>query len=196
MEVQQQPQPMSRVKASPLRRAHLQLGALLLVALVAFLVTWFLVRGDNGSRKVSVPAAGKPAIVSEAQLHALAAQSKFPVYWAGPKSGAYELTRTSDGRIYVRYLDSPGQLGTRAAKYLTVGTYPSKQAFLAIRRAAHRQGGLSVKIANGGLLVFNTKTPTSVYFGYPNGKYQVEVFDPSPQQARTLVLSGKITRIK
>jgi hypothetical protein len=30
---------------------------------------------------------------------------KHPVYWAGPRpSYTYELTRTSDGRIFVRYL--------------------------------------------------------------------------------------------
>jgi hypothetical protein len=36
----------------------------------------------------------------------------------------------------------------------------------------------------------------SVYFSYPRSGYQVEVYDPSPQQARTLVLGGKITPIK
>lgn len=193
MEIQQQGQPISRVKTS--KNAYLQLGALLLVALVAFLATWFLVRGGNGSDKVALPAVGKPAIVSEKQLHALAAQSKSPIYWAGPKSGAYELTRASDGRVWVRYLQSPAQVGTRAAKYLTVGTYPTKIAFVALKRAAGRPGGLSLKLDKGGLLVFNTHTPTSVYFGYPKSGYQVEVFDPSPQQARSLVLAGSIKPI-
>jgi hypothetical protein len=35
-----------------------------------------------------------------------------------------------------------------------------------------------------------------VYFSYPGATYQVEVFDPSAKQARTLVLAGKITPIK
>ena len=87
------------------------------------------------------------------------------------------------------------RVGSRSPKYLTVGTYPTPAAFLAIRRAARRPGGISLKIGNGGLLVFNTHSPTSVYFGYPNAKYQVEVFDPSPQQARTLVLGGRVTPI-
>jgi hypothetical protein len=194
MEIQQQ-QPISRVKAPVTRNAYVQLGALLGVALLAFVVTWFLIRGGNGSQKVALPPVGKPAIVTEKQLHALAAESRLPIYWAGPRSGAYELTRAADGRVWIRYLQSPSEVGARVAKYLTIGTYPTKTAFLAIKRAAVRRGGVSLKIDRGGLLVFNTSTPTSVYFGYPKGAYQVEVFDPSPQQARSLVLAGRIKPI-
>jgi hypothetical protein len=71
-------------------------------------------------------------------------------------------------------------VGSRAARLLTVGTYPSKAAFLSIRRAARRPGDLSLRLGTNGLLVFNTNTPTSVYFSYPAAKYQVEVYDPSP----------------
>lgn len=194
MEIQQR-QAMPRVRTP--KNAYLQLGALLGVALVAFIVTWFLMHGGSGKSSARLPAKGRPAIVTEAQLQALAKQTKFPVYWAGPKSGAaYELTRTSDGRIYIRYLQSASEVGTRSARFLTIGTYPSNHAFLRIQRAAKRKGGLSLKIGGGGMLVFNTTTPTSVYFGYPATNYQVEVYDPSPQQARTLVLGGKITPIR
>ena len=37
---------------------------------------------------------------------------------------------------------------------------------------------------------------TTVDFGYPGAKYQVEVYDPSPQQARSLVLAGTIVPIR
>lgn len=189
----QQGQPVPQVKAP--RSTYLQLGVLLGVALVAFVATWFLMHGNGSSTHVTVPPVGKPAIVSEAQLKALAKETRFPVYWAGAKNGAYELTRTSGGRIYVRYLQSANELGTRSAKYLTVGTYPSKQAIVSLRRAAVRRGGLSLKIDKGGLLVFNTFAPTSVHFSYPKAPYQVEVYDPSPQVARTLVLSGAVKPI-
>src|SRR5690242_1772226 len=96
MEVQQQAQPIPRVRAS--KNAYVQLGALLLVALAAFLVTWFLVRGGSSGKTAALPAIGKPAIVTESQLRALASGTKFPVYWAGPRHGAYELTRANDGR--------------------------------------------------------------------------------------------------
>jgi hypothetical protein len=193
MAIQQQGQAVHQSKAP--KNAYLQLCALLLVGLIALLVSWLVMRGRDEAKGAPLPAFGKPGIVNESQLRALAAQSKFPLYWAGPKDGAYELTRAQDGRIWVRYLQSASQVGTRSPKYLTVGTYPSKHAFLAIRRAANRPGGVSLQIPNGGLLVFNTNSPRSIHFGYPKTSYQVEVFDPSPQQARTLVLGGQITPI-
>lgn len=171
----------------------LSLVALLVVAVILFAVM-LLTRGHSG--KTTLPPVGTPAGVSESQLEALAAQSNQPIYWAGPRPGAYELTRTTDGRTYIRYLPSTDKVGDRTPSYLTVGTYPTKQAFSAVKRAAARQGGVSVKIEHGGLLVFNADSPKSVYFSYPKSGYQVEVYDPSPQQARTLVLGGKITPIK
>src|SRR3954454_17054543 len=172
----------------------LSLVALLVTALIVF-GAMLLLRG-HGGEAMPLPPVGTPAAVSESQLKTLAAKSDQPIYWAGPKAGAYELTRTTDGRIYIRYLPSTDNVGDRAPSYLTVGTYPTKQAFPAIKRAAARQGGVSVKIGQGGLLVFNTGSPKSVYFSYPRSGYQVEVYDPSPQQARTLVLGGKITPIR
>ena len=183
-----------RVTDSKQVRLLFLLGTLVAAAVVVLLASWFIFR-DNGA-KVSVPPIGSPAFVSPAQLAAVAAQTNHPIYWAGEKSGMYELTRTSDGRTYIRYLPTGAKVGDPAAKYLTVGTYQTKNAFTAIKRAAARRGAVSLKIDNGGLLVFNQSTPKSVYFSYPGATYQVEVFDSSPQQARTLALAGKITPVK
>ena len=166
----------------------------LVVVVVAGLAVYFIERGGSG--RTSLPAIGTPAAVSESQLKALAAKTDHPVYWAGRKSGAYELTRTAGGRIYIRYLPSSGKVGTKSPNYLTVGTYPDPHAFRSIRRAAARKGGIALKIGGGGVAVFNEKTPTSVYFGYPGAKYQVEVYDPSPLHARALVLAGKIKPVE
>lgn len=165
----------------------------LLVIGIGALVAAFMLRGDHNAT-TALPAVGSgPAAVSEAQLKVLAKHSSLPVYWAG-KAGSYELTRTTDGRIYIRYLPAGAKIGNTTG-YLTIGTYPDPHAFRSIRRAAARPGGVSAKLANGGLLVFNSHAPKSVYFGYPDARYQVEVFDPSPTQARTLVLSGKVVPI-
>jgi hypothetical protein len=164
--------------------------ALVTAAALTLAVIWIVSRG--GGSNVSLPAGPAPASVSEGQLEKLASQTDHPVYWAGAKSGAYELTRTTDGRIYVRYLPAADKVGDPSAKYLTVGTYPEKNAFRSIQRAAHRPGAVSVKLAGNGLLVFNASAPKSVYFGYPGANYQVEVYDPSPAQARTLVLNGTV----
>jgi hypothetical protein len=202
LETQEQTQPTVEAKQPaaaarmrpPAKALPLSMVALVLIALILFGV--LLVLRGHGADKATLPPVGPAAAVSESQLKTLATQSSQPIYWAGPKPGAYELTRTTDGRIYIRYLPSTEKVGDRTPSYLTVGTYPTKQAFSAVKRAAARQGGVSVKIEHGGLLVFNAGSPKSVYFSYPKSGYQVEVYDPSPQQARTLVLGGKITPIK
>jgi hypothetical protein len=184
--------------AAPTRRLTnalpLSLGALLIIAVVLFGIL-LLLRGHTAG-KTTLPPVGAPAAVSETQLKALAAQSNHAIYWAGPKRGTYELTRTTDGRVYIRYVPSPDKVGDRTPSYLTVGTYPSKNAFQAIKLAATRQGGVSAKIDHGGLLVFNNSSPKSVYFSYPKSSSQVEVYDPSPLQARAVVLGGSIKPIR
>ncbi len=176
----------------PTNALPLSLVALLLIVLILF-GGLLLLRGHGG--KTTLPPVGTPAAVSESQLKSLASQSSQPVYWAGRKHGTYELTRTTDGRTYIRYLPSADKVGDRTPNYLTVGTYPTKQAFSALRRAAARDGAVSANVDHGGLLVFNTSAPKSVYFSYPKSGYQVEVYDPSPLKARGLVLSGSIKPI-
>jgi hypothetical protein len=175
------------------QRLTYALAALVAAALVVLVLVWLVTRGGNNA--ATLPAVGTPAAVSEAQLFELAKTTNHPIYWAGSKKGAYELTRLADGRVYIRYLPNADAVGARAPKYLTIGTYPTRRAFRAIRRAAARPGAVSLKINHNGLLVFNQATPKSVYFGYPASTYQVEVYDPSPQAARTLVLGGHIIPI-
>ncbi len=43
---------------------------------------------------------------------------------------------------------------------------------------------------------YNAQRPTSVYFSYPGAGYQVEVFAPSAETARSLVLAGETAPIK
>jgi hypothetical protein len=181
--------------ASREQRALLLVALLLILAVAGFALTWLLVRGGGKPTTLPVRGAG-PAAVSEAQLQLLARSVRHPVYWAGRQNGTYELTWTSDGRIYVRYLPRAANVGDRSPKYLTVGTYPSRTAFRNLQRAAKRAGSISLGIDHGGLLVINRSTPKSVYIAYPGSAYEVEVFDPSPQRARALVLAGQITSIK
>lgn len=177
------------------QRALVLAAILLVLAVLGLAITLLLVRG-SGTKTMLPPAGAGPAAVSESQLQLLVRVVRHPVYWAGPKAGTYELTRTTTGRIYVRYLPSAARVGVRAPNYLTIGTYPARTAFGNLQRAARRRGAFSLAIGGGGLLVFNQARPKSVYFAYPNSAYQVEVFAPSPQQARALVLSGQITPIR
>jgi hypothetical protein len=166
------------------------------VAATAIVVAILLLRGhDNPS---SLPALNDgPALVTQAQLEQLAAASDQPVYWAGPKPGySYELTRTSNGHDYVRYLPASVKAGDPRANFLVVGTYAQPGSYANLQRAAKAPGALSLRIQNDGLVVFSSSKPTSVYLGYPGASYQVEVYSPSADSARRLVLADKIRPIR
>jgi hypothetical protein len=173
-----------------LRLPHLRLGALIAVGLAAFLVGWMAMnRGDD-----TPPAPGNGAsAASESELKAFADSVSHPVYWAGPKEGyTYELTQTTNGLVYVRYLPEGTEVGDPRSRFLTVGTYPRAGAFVELQRAAKAKVAVSLKVGGEGLAVFSEARPTSVYLGYPDAKYQVEVFHPSPDEARRLALSGQV----
>lgn len=169
------------------------MGAVITLAVVAGLVAWLLVRGnDNGNTVKKAPAKA----VSAESLATLPSTFHHPVYWAGPKSGfTYEVTRTNDGRIFIRYLPAGVPVGANRPKYLTIGTYPVKNALGAVRAIATRLHATPFRLSGGGLAVQDTRHPTSVYLAYPGADYQVEVFDPSPARAQSLVLSGRVSPI-
>jgi hypothetical protein len=189
---------------TPALRRPFRVGAVLAIALAAGLVAWLLLRGsgDNGSSSASssTPAATTttqaqkaPAVVtSAASLASLAATVRHPVFWLGPKPGyTYELTRTSTGNIYVRYL--PKGIAVGASKpYLTVVTYPFGGAFAAIQKQAAAPGAATVKLAHGGIGVLDQSYPESVHLAFPGVDYQVEVYDPTPARAMQLVSAGKL----
>jgi hypothetical protein len=88
------------------------------VAVAAVVVGWLLIHGKGDTRS----RASGPALVSQTQLEELASSSTEPIYWAGPRKGfSYELTRTADGRTYVRYLPHGVPAGDRRAEFLVVG---------------------------------------------------------------------------
>lgn len=171
---------------------HLRLGALIALGLAVFLTGW-LVLGRDG--KPSQPSTGATS-ASEAELREFAASASHPVYWAGARPGqTYELTKTSDGRVYVRYLPEGAQAGDPRPQFLTVGTYPRASAYAELKRASRAEGAIARKLPQGGLAVLS-KGSSSVYFGYPDAAYQVEVYAPSPGTARNLVVAGQIVPVR
>jgi hypothetical protein len=178
---------------SSLRLPYLRLGAVIAVGLAAFLVAWVAMnRSDDAP---PAPGSGASA-ASESELKAFADSVSHPVYWAGPKEGyTYELTQTSNGLVYVRYLPAGTEVGDPRSQFLTVGTYPRAGGFAELQRAAKAKGAVSLKVGNDGLAVFSLSRPRSVYLGYPDAKYQVEVFHPSPDEARRLALSGAVVPV-
>lgn len=174
------------------RLTQIRIAALLAAGFAAFVVGWLLIGGDHGSGN----AQSSVSSASEAELRSFAASAPNPVYWAGPRTGqTYELYKTSDGRVYVRYLPPGVKVGDPRPQFLTVGTYPLANAFAALKRIGRTAGHVTRTLPGGGIAVFSPGT-SSVYFAYPGAKYQVEVYAPSPSTTRSLVLNGQVVPIR
>ncbi len=190
------PAPASSVSPPPVAQTRWTLGGRLLVAVLVLLVIAVAVvaalriRGD-GSKAFKLEL-GVPTSALASDVRSFASASR-PVYWIGPaNSGTLELTRTTSGAVYVRYLPSGVSVGDRAPSYTTVATYPTPNAYATIQRSGRFRGFNQAKAANGGLAVWRDKLQTSVYLAYPKTDYLVEIYDPSPRRARSLALGTRI----
>src|SRR5436190_1452509 len=166
------------------------IAAVVALAAIAGITLWLTLGGGGGGRRAN----RAPATATSIQrLYSFATSVRHPIYWAGPQPRfTYELSRTKDGRVYIRYLPRGVKTGNTNPNYLTVGTYPQANAFATLRATAKTQGIRTLHLAGGGL-AFQYKTrPTSVYLAYPQSNYQIEVFDPSPTRALELVTSGQV----
>jgi hypothetical protein len=173
------------------------LGLAAVVALaVATVVVWMLVREGGEPASVAPTRPASVELASVERLEALADSERTPVFWAGRRPGMrYELSQTPSGRIYIRYLPRGVEARDPQARYLTVGTYPVKDAIAATRRSGEAKGAVVRELAGGAVAVYNESSPTSVFVAFPDIPRQVEVFDPSPEIARHLVESGRIVPI-
>jgi hypothetical protein len=183
-------------RAGMLRRPRVRLGAVLALAVAAGIVAWATVgRGSSTSptQTTAGPVAAKPiapVALSSAGLRTLARAVGQPIYWDGPKPGyMYELRRTSNGNVYVRYLPPGVKAGAPGAKYLIVATYPFRNALNALKAVAN---GGQIKLPGGGIAAVDASYPQSVHLAFPGVGYQVEVYDPSPTRARRIALSGHV----
>jgi hypothetical protein len=166
----------------------------LAVVLVACLgaAGWFASGDDGAATAKRAPA----ATASVQELTSFATSVGHPVYWAGLKDGyRYELTHTTDGRTYVRYLPAGVPAGASSPDYLTVGTYPVKDALATVRAIGAKTGGSLVNLGGGAVAAADPDHPLSMYIAYPGSSYEVEVYDPSAGQARRLVTSGAIVAV-
>ena len=62
-----------------------------------------------------------------------------------------------------------------------------------LERASQRPGATTAQAPNGGFVVTNQKTATSVYVAYPDSDVEIEIYDPSPQRAMAIATSGTLT---
>ena len=165
------------------------------LAAAAAVVVWLVARGDG--EPAQPPQRARATAASSERLEALARSLRHPIYWAGPQPRfRYELSRTKNGGVYIRYLPPGAELGNPNPDYLTVGTYPQAKALATLRATAREQGTKTFRLGGGGLAFQHKTHPTSVYLAYPGADLQIEVYDPIPGQARQLVASGRITPVR
>jgi hypothetical protein len=173
-------------------RRGMLIGAIV-VAVLVLLVGGWLVLGDGDDDNGGAGA----KTLSVEELQELAAERDQPMFWAGPQSGLkYEVTETSDGAVYVRYLPEDVEIGDPRPAYLTVATYPVEKGYENVVAASRRKGNETERLPDGGLAVISSARPSSVYLAHGRGNYQVEVYHPSPARARRLVVSGAVQPVR
>ena len=176
----------------PFKATRIRVGAAVAVAVAVAFIVWLVARpGDDSPSTSSTRTAPVDASVSD--LTSVAGSLNHQLYWVGQKSGfTYELTKAKSGNVWVRYLPSGTQVGDTRANFLTIGTYPKTNAFQSVQSATKRTGAVAVKAANGAAAVQYTARPSSVYVAFPNSNVLIEVFDPNPATARSVVASGAL----
>jgi hypothetical protein len=181
--------------------ARVRLGAIIAIAVAAGFVAWVVIGSEDDSPStsanppaaVAAPGTG-PAALSVSGLSNFARSVDQPIYWAGPRPGhTYELTQTSNGNVYVRYLPPGVQGGAKGSNFLIVVTYPYNKAFEALQRVS---GGRAVQVPAKGIAVVDEGYPKSVHMAFRGVNYQVEVYHSSPQRARQVAVSGDIRPVR
>ena len=172
---------------------RLRAGAVVAVVLAVAFGAWVVVQGDDDESGSGGPASSAASV---AQLRGIPGETGHPLYWAGRRRDyTYELTRTADGNVYIRYLPPGIPVGAKQPNYLTIVTYPRERALRGLRRLARRKGMASFAVRDGGIAVYSVSRTNSVYVAFPGEDVQVEVFDPSPEQARRLARSEQLRPI-
>jgi hypothetical protein len=183
------------------RTTAIRIGAAVAIALAVGVGLWLVLR-DNGSSSTS-PASSAPAMGTNSPAVPISlkglqtiARLGFPIYWAGTRPGTtYEMTKKADNSILIRYLPNGAPIGSKTP-YLTIGTYPMKNAFAVTSGVAKRAGSVSIPAGNDRVAFYSSSKPTNVYFAQRGSDYQIEVYDPVAQEAKQLVASGKIQAVR
>ena len=171
------------------RRSRLVAALAAVAAVIALVVVILLVTGDDDS----APKAGTPTEVSAQKLRDFAKDRGNPVFWVGEIEGAkLELTETSRGHVFVRYLPDLAPIGDDKPLYTTVATYPQPDALGTVRNSASRRGNVRRAIPGGGLATWRRSRPNSVYMAVPGIDFLVEVFSPQAKTAQNLATSGRV----
>lgn len=133
-------------------------------------------------------------ILTQPELQAAVANLGYPVYWLGARDGVeYEYTSRSDGRVYIRYV-KPGTTPGSYDRFLTVGTYPMKDAYSVVKKISDLPDATKVKV-KGGVGAQSAKKPESVYVAFRNKDLEIEVYSPDTGVALQEVTDGNLQTV-
>jgi hypothetical protein len=179
------------------QRQEVRVGLVVAVALAIAVVVWLVaIRGGGGGSSKATTASIAPTSASPDRLRSLAKDTGHPIYWIGPAANTtYELTKTSSGRIFVRYLTKGVPIGT-STSYTFIGTYPFADAYSTLKGLAKKGDDESFDAPADGLAVYSKDRPTNIYLAYPDSNVEIEVFDPSPSRARSLIREGRVAPVQ
>jgi len=169
----------------------IRIGLLALIGVGVLVFLLIKVFGDDDSNN------NGPEGLSQSELISRASSFDHPAYWVGPQAGTsqYELTQTSDARIYVRYLTGSASVGANQPNYLTVGTYPVSNAKDALKRSK-AGGGTGALLHLPGRDVLEGGSGMNVYVVFDNQPdLQIEIFDPTAGTALKFATSGDVQPI-
>lgn len=158
------------------------------IALIAVVIVWLVSDDDSSS------SANEPEVITATQVPEIAAEQDKPIYWLGERPGArYELTESSSGRVYIRYLTGDAEAGDERASFMTVATYPGSNGIAELRRAAREQDGAELgRTDDGAVLLVDPNSPNNAHLAYPGANLQIEVYSPVPGQALRLASKGAV----
>lgn len=181
--------------AGPLRNRQVQVGLLVLLAIGIGVAAWAWA-GKDGDSAAPATTTATPSVeqvgplrLSEQGLKTITAEIPQPIYWMGSKPDTmYELTRLTDGKVYVRYLPKGVNVNERQGELTIVATYAFDDAFEALTAT----DGEHLDVPGGGVALVAPENARSIHVAFPGVDYQVEIYDPSPGRAQEIALSGDV----
>ena len=173
------------------RRSRLLPGLAAAAVVVVVIVAILLLTGGDSGPEVEK---GTATQVSAQELRDFAEDRGNPVYWVGEiEEAKLELTETSRGHVFVRYLPDLAPIGDDKPLYTTVATYPQPDALGTVRSSARRRGNVRRAVPGGGVATWRRSRPNSVYMAMPGVDFLVEVFSPQAKTAQSLATSGRVS---
>ena len=180
------------------QRSSLRAGTAVALAIVVAVAAcaWFLAN-RGGTSTTSASSTTGAHIATQAGIAATARSLAHPIYWAGARPGmSYELTATTSGSVYVRYLPAGVKAGDPRAKFITVGTYPKPNAY-AVLAAARKIASARVQTYGTNVIAVSyPNRPHSVYVAHRGSSSMIEVFAPTSLGAETIVRAGLIVPVR